>query len=359
MTNAPAPFPASRPRRLRQAPWIRELLAETRLHVTDLIWPVFVTEGGNENNFIASMPGVSRLGLESLVIQAKQAHSLGIPAIALFPQVNASRKSARGEEALNPENLVCRAIKAVKNAVPELGIITDVALDPYTTHGHDGIYENGDVANDATVEVLCQQALLQAQAGCDIVAPSDMMDGRVSAIRRTLEQHGHHNTMILSYAAKYASAMYGPFRDAVGSAPSPLGGGPGWGHPSSGGANNAPLPTSPLRMEGYLDKRTYQMNPANSAEAMREIALDVAEGADMVMVKPGIAYLDIVARASAEFNVPVLAYQVSGEYAMIQAASANGWIDGDAVMLEQLLAFKRAGAAAVLTYAAVDVAKGL
>ncbi len=319
-----------RPRRLRQAPWVRELVQETRLHPSDLILPIFITEGKNLTTPISSMPNVSRLSIDLLVARAKEAHALGIPAIAVFPQIDPSKKTARGEEALNPDNLVCRAIKAVKDAVPELGIITDVALDPYTSHGHDGIVENGDVANDATVEILASQALVQAAAGCDIVAPSDMMDGRVGAIRQALEQNGHTNTIILSYAAKYASAMYGPFRDAVGS-----------------------------NKGTYLDKRSYQMNPANAREALREIALDVAEGADMVMVKQGIAYLDIVTRAAEEFNIPVLAYQVSGEYAMIHAAAQNGWIDGNAVMLEQLLAFKRAGAAAIFTYAAVDVAKSL
>ncbi len=319
-----------RPRRLRQAPWVRELVQETRLHPSDLILPIFITEGKDLATPISSMPHVSRLSIDLLVARAKEAHSLGIPAIAVFPQIDAGKKTLRGEEALNPENLVCRAIKAVKDAVPEIGIITDVALDPYTSHGHDGLLENGDVANDATVEILASQALVQAAAGCDIVAPSDMMDGRVGAIRAALEQNGHTNTIILAYAAKYASAMYGPFRDAVGS-----------------------------NKGTYLDKRSYQMNPANAREALREIALDVAEGADMVMVKPGIAYLDIVTRASEEFNLPVLAYQVSGEYAMIHAAAANGWVDGNAVMLEQLLAFKRAGASAILTYAAVDVAKSL
>jgi len=326
-----APFPQSRPRRLRQAPWIRELVAETRLHPSDLILPVFICEGEKQDSPITSLPGVSRTSIDLLLAKAKEAHALGIPAIALFPQVDGSKKTERGEEALNKDNLICRAIKEVKNAVPELGIICDVALDPYTTHGHDGIFENGDVANDATVHILCEQALVQAAAGCDIVAPSDMMDGRIGAIRFALEHNGFSNTMILSYAAKYASAMYGPFRDAVGS------------------AGNL----------GKADKRTYQMNPANSNEAMREIALDVSEGADMVMVKPGIAYLDIVARAAEEFNLPVLAYQVSGEYAMIKAAAEKGWIDGNAVMLEQLLAFKRAGASAIFTYAATQVAKTL
>ncbi|MDX2073199.1 MAG: porphobilinogen synthase [Alphaproteobacteria bacterium] len=325
----PAPFPLTRLRRLRQAPWIRELAAETRLHPSDLILPIFVTEGENRTDPVASMPGVARLSLDLLAARAKEAQSLGIPAIALFPHVEAGKKTPLGEEALNPDNLVCRAIKTLKNAVPEIGVIADVALDPYTSHGHDGIIENGDVANDATAEILCQQALLHAEAGCDIIAPSDMMDGRIGAIRTALEVSGYTGTMILSYAAKYASAMYGPFRDGVGS-------------------------SSAL---GKADKRTYQMNPANADEAMREIAMDIAEGADMVMVKPGLPYLDVIRRAAGAFDVPVLAYQVSGEYAMIQAAAANGWVDGPAVMHEQLLALKRAGARAILTYAAVEVAK--
>lgn len=318
-------------RRLRQAPWIRELVAETRLHPSDLILPLFVQEGANAQTPIASLPGVFRHTIDKAIEQAREASKLGIPAIALFPQTDPTKKDERGSEALNPDNLICRAIKTIKDAVPELGIIADVALDPYTSHGHDGILENGDVANDATVEILCQQALIQTAAGCDVIAPSDMMDGRIRAIRNTLESHGHTNTLILSYAAKYASVTYNPFRDAVGS------------KNSLGGA----------------DKRTYQMNPANHIEAMREIALDMEEGADMVMVKPGIAYLDIVAHAASQCEVPVLAYQVSGEYAMIHAAGEKGWLDTEAVMLEHLLAFKRAGARAILSYAALDVAKKL
>jgi porphobilinogen synthase len=325
-----APYPASRPRRLRQAAWIRELVRETRLHPSDLILPMFVTEGKNSETPITSLPGVSRYSIDLLVNRAKEIKDAGIPAIALFPQTDPAKKNERGEEALNKDNLICRTLKEIKSAVPEIGIICDVALDPYTTHGHDGILNNGNVMNDETIEILAKQALLMAESGCDIVAPSDMMDGRVAKIRYALEQSGHTNTLILSYSAKYASAMYGPFRDAVGSAKS-----------------------TPL------DKRSYQMDPANADEAMKEIALDIAEGADMVMVKPGIAYLDIVARAAKEFPVPVLAYQVSGEYAMIKAAAANGWIDGNGVMLEQLLAFKRAGASAILTYAAFDVARAL
>jgi len=351
-------FPNIRLRRTRMQAWCRELVAEHRLHPSDLIWPAFVQEGTNNATPVKSMPGVFRLTLDLLVAQAKEAKSLGISAIALFPVIEEKLKSPLGDEALFENNLVCRAIRELKNAVPEIGVIADVALDPYTSHGQDGIVENGVVHNDKTVEILCKQAIVQAKAGCDIVAPSDMMDGRIGAIRAALEKEKFHDTLILSYAAKYASAFYGPFRDAVGSAPSPRGGGPGWGHDRTQ-SDNAPHLTSPLRGEGYLTKRDYQMNPANSDEAMREIALDIAEGADMVMVKPGLAYLDIVHRAAKEFQVPVFAYQVSGEYAMVKAAAQNGWLDGDAVMLESLLAMKRAGARAIFTYAALDVAKQL
>lgn len=318
-------------RRSRQNHWCRELLAECRLHPSDLILPVFIQEGSHTASPVASMPGTSRLTLDLLVEQAKRAHDAGIPAIALFPQVDEKLKSPYGDEALFTDNLVCRAIRKVKSAVPDIGIIADVALDPYTSHGHDGILENGTVDNDATVDILCRQALVQAKAGCDIIAPSDMMDGRIGAIRGALEQEGYSDTLILAYSAKYASGFYGPFRDAVGSA----------------------------KNLGKSDKRSYQMNPANGDEAMREIALDINEGADMVMVKPGISYLDIVYRAASTFDVPVFAYQVSGEYAMIQAASANGWIDGKTVMMESLLSFKRAGARAILTYAALDLANTL
>lgn len=324
-------YPAARLRRTRMQPWRRELVAEHRLHASDLIWPLFIQEGKNTATPIPSLPGVARLTLDLLVARAKEARDLGIPAIAIFPVIDPKLKSPMGDEALFPDNLVCRAIREIKSAVPEIGVIADVALDPYTTHGHDGIFEDGKILNDKTVEVLCKQAIAQAKAGCDIVAPSDMMDGRVGAIRAALEEEGFHDTIILAYAAKYASAMYGPFRDAVDSAKQ-LGGG---------------------------DKKTYQMDIRNGDEAMREIALDVAEGADMVMVKPGIAYLDIVQRAAAETNVPVLAYQVSGEYAMIKAAAEKHWIAGDAVMFEHLLAFKRAGARAILTYAARNVAERL
>jgi len=323
-------FPATRLRRTRMQGWCRDMVAETRLHVSDLIWPVFIQEGKNTATPISSMPGVSSLTLDLLVAHALHAKQLGIPAIALFPRIDPALKSPMGDEALFPNNLVCRAIKAVKESVPGIGIIADVALDPYTSHGQDGIVEDGKVINDKTVEVLCKQALAQAKAGCDIVAPSDMMDGRVGAIRQALEKEGFHDTMILAYSAKYASSFYAPFRDAVGTADTLKG-----------------------------DKKNYQMNPTNSAEALREIALDIAEGADMVMVKPGLPYLDIVRMAAENFDVPVLAYQVSGEYSMIKAAAANGWIDGDAVMMESLLAFKRAGARAILTYAALEIAEKL
>jgi porphobilinogen synthase len=311
--------------------WSRELLAENHLQASDLILPIFVQEGENKRTPIASLPGVSRITLDILVEQAKAAYEHGIRAIALFPLVPEELKSPYGDEALFEKNLVCRAIAAVKKSVPEIGVIADIALDPYTTHGQDGVQENGKIDNDLTIKQLCKQALVVANAGCDVVAPSDMMDGRIGEIRVELEKRGFTDTIILAYSAKYASSMYAPFRDAVGSA--------------------AQL--------GKAGKRSYQMDFANGDEAMREIELDIAEGADMVMVKPGIAYLDIIQRAASSFNVPVFAYQVSGEYAMIKAAAQNGWIDGDAVMLEQLLAFKRAGARAIFTYAALDVAKKL
>lgn len=324
-------FPETRLRRTRMNGWSRELLAQHRLSAADLILPVFIQEGVNIQTPVASLPDVNRVTLDILLEKAKEARDSGIRAIALFPFIEQALKSPYGDEALFEKNLVCRAIKALKNTIPDLGIIADVALDPYTTHGQDGIIEDGQIINDATIEKLCEQALVMVKAGCDIVAPSDMMDGRVGAIRQALEKDGFINTMILAYSAKYASNMYAPFRNAVGSA----------------------LPA------GTVDKCTYQMDFANSDEAVREIALDISEGADMVMVKPGIAYLDIIQRAASTFPVPVFAYQVSGEYAMIKAAAQNGWIDGDAVMLEQLIAFKRAGARAIFTYAALDVAKKL
>lgn len=327
--NATGRYPATRLRRLRQNPWLREMVREHRLHPSDLIWPVFVQEGEGQSTPVASLPGVSRHTIDALLPLAKEARSLGIPALALFPVVDPGKKSEQAEEAYNRDNLICRTVKALKDALPELGIICDVALDPYTSHGQDGLVEQGEVVNDPTVEVLCRQALCLAEAGCDIVAPSDMMDGRIGAIRAMLDEGGQQQVSILAYAAKYASAFYGPFRDAVG---------------SSGNL-------------GKADKQTYQMDPANSAEALREIALDIEEGADMVMVKPGLPYLDVVVKASDAFSLPVLAYQVSGEYAMLQAASAQGMLQYDAVLMESLLAFKRAGARAVLSYGAVDAAK--
>jgi len=349
-------YPATRLRRPRMSAWSRELVAEHRLTPSDLIWPVFIQEGKNTETPVASMPGVSRITLDILIKKTKSAAQLGIPAIALFPIVADKKKTPDGREALSKNNLVCRAIKEVKNVVPNLGIIADIALDPYTSHGQDGILENGQILNDKTVEILCEQALVQAEAGCDIVAPSDMMDGRIGAIRAALEQNGHPDTMILAYSAKYASNLYGPFRDAVGSA-------------KALGKADLPSPerstTSTARDSGQRSgfaqagKHTYQMDFRNGIEAMRELALDIEEGADMVMVKPGLAYLDIIYRAATRFQIPVFAYQVSGEYAMIKAAASNGWLDGDAVMLEQLLAFKRAGARAIFTYGAVDIAKQL
>lgn len=327
MTHTPI-----RPRRLRRTPWIRALVAETRLHASDLIWPLFVQEGEGTVTPIDGLPGVNRLAIDRLVEAAKEAVSLGIPAIALFPVTPPERKTDDGREAWNKGNLVCRAIAAVKSAVPEIGVIADVALDPYTTHGHDGVLgAEGDVANDETVEALCKQALTLARAGADIVAPSDMMDGRVGAIRSALDAQGFNHVAILSYAAKYASAFYGPFRAAVGS-------------------------KSNL---GKADKRTYQMNPANRIEAVREVALDIAEGADMLMVKPASLYLDIIADVKAASDIPVFAYHVSGEYAMVKAAAAAGMLDEQAAMLETLVAIKRAGADAILTYAARDVAQWL
>ena len=322
-------FPATRMRRLRANDFSRRLMRENQLTVNDLIYPMFVCEGNNERQAVGSMPGIERLSIDLLVAEAKQLAALGIPAIALFPVVGADKKSLLAEEAYNPDGLAQRAIKAIKDATPELGIITDVALDPYTTHGQDGIIDaSGYVLNDRTVETLCRQAEAQANAGADIVAPSDMMDGRIGAIRHTLESNGHINTCILSYAAKYASAYYGPFRDAVGSA----------GNLGSG------------------NKYNYQMDPANSDEALHECALDLAEGADMIMVKPGMPYLDIIRRVKDELAVPTYAYQVSGEYAMHCAAFQNGWLEKNAVMAESLLAFKRTGADGILTYFAKDMA---
>jgi len=315
-------------RRLRRHDWTRRLVAENSLSPADFIWPVFVIEGDNKREAISSMPGVERLSVDLLVAAAKEAAQLGIPVIALFPQTPAGLKTEDGREALNPDNLVCRAVRAIKSAVPEIGVLCDVALDPYTSHGHDGLLRDGYVQNDATVDVLVQQSLVQVKAGCDIIAPSDMMDGRIGAIRAALEKAGHHDTLLMAYAAKYASAFYGPFREAVGSAKSLTG-----------------------------DKRTYQMDPANGDEAMREVALDIAEGADMVMVKPGMPYLDLVWRVKEQFGVPTFAYQVSGEYAMLSAAFEKGWLERDRAILEALMAFKRAGASGILSYFAVEAAK--
>jgi len=317
-----ASFPALRLRRTRIAPWSRRMVAETVLTPADLIWPLFVTEGQGVEEPISTLPGVSRWSLDGIAARAKEARDLGIPCIALFPNTPQHLRTFDGREALNPDNLICRAIKAIKDAAPEIGVLTDVALDPYTEHGHDGLIdEAGYVLNDDTSAILVEQALVQADAGADIIAPSDMMDGRVGAIRAALEAGGHHNVQIMAYAAKYASAFYGPFRDAVG---------------STG------------RLKG--DKRGYQMDHANAEEALREVAMDLAEGADTVMVKPGLPYLDIIRRVKERFEVPVFAYQVSGEYAMIEAAAAAGMGDRDALAMETLLAFRRAGCSGVLTY---------
>ena len=322
-------FPAVRMRRGRSSPWMRAMLAEHRLHPSDFIWPLFICDGHSCEEPIGSLPGVSRWSVDRLATQARLAADAGIPCLALFPNTPNELRTDDAREALNPDNLICRGIKAIKDAVPEIGVLTDVALDPYTSHGHDGIVDgSGYVLNDETTEILVGQALVQAEAGADIVAPSDMMDGRVAAIRAGLEGDGFRNTAIMAYAAKYASAFYGPFREAVGS----LG-----------------------RLKG--DKKTYQMDSANRDEALREVALDLAEGADMVMVKPGLPYLDIVAAVASEFRVPTFAYQVSGEYAMIEHAAAAGAGDREALILETLLAFKRAGAAGVLTYHALDAAR--
>ena len=323
-------FPRVRMRRNRADDWSRRLVAENRLTVNDLIWPVFVREGKGERTAVASMPGADRLTVDLVVAAATEARDLGIPLIALFPATPAERKSPRGDEALNPDNLVNRAIRAIKKDVTGIGVLCDVALDPYTDHGHDGLLENDRILNDETLDVLARQAVVQAQAGCDVIAPSDMMDGRIGAIRDALDAQEFQRVRVMSYAAKYASGFYGPFRDAIGS--------------------KANL--------GKGDKRTYQMDPANSDEALREVALDLAEGADMVMVKPGMPYLDIVRRVKDAFGAPTYAYQVSGEYAMLMGAIERGWLD-ERVVLEALLAFKRAGADGILTYAALAAAKRL
>jgi len=328
MTPLAAPFPHTRPRRLRRTPWIRLMVAETRLGVEDLIWPLFIREGTGVTEPVASLPGVSRLSVDRAVEAAREAEGLGIPCLALFPYTQAADKNPEATEALNPDNLVNRATRAIKSAVPGIGVLLDVALDPYNSDGHDGFVRDGIVANDETLIALAKMAVVQAEAGADIMGPSDMMDGRVGIIRAALESNDFPDVMIMSYAAKYASSFYGPFRDAV-------------------GATGA--------LKG--DKKTYQMDSANTDEALREVAIDLAEGADMVMVKPGMPYLDICRRVKDEYAVPTFAYQVSGEYAMIEAAAANGWIDGERVMMESLMAFRRAGCDGILSYHAPRAAR--
>ena len=334
MANFPGTFgryPATRPRRNRRYEWSRRLMAENVLTPGDLIWTVFVRPGQGEAEPVPSMPGVERVSPDVLAARTREAFSLGIPALAVFPQTQPERKTPDGDEALNPDNLMCQAVRAVKDAVPEMGVVCDVALDPYTSHGQDGLVRDSYVVNDETVEILCRQALNQVAAGCDVIAPSDMMDGRIGALRKALDAAGHEKVLLLSYAAKYASVFYGPFRDAVGSSTS----------------------------LGEGDKRTYQMDPANTDEALREVALDIEEGADMVMIKPGMPYLDIVRRVKETFAMPTYVYQVSGEYAMLMAAGEKGWLDGEGAIMESLLGFKRAGADGILTYAAVRAAKTL
>ncbi len=322
-------YPTTRMRRNRSADWARRLTRESSLSSDDLIWPIFVQEGYSERTPVPSMPGVERLSIDLAVEAVGQAKALGIPAVAVFPVTPPELKTEDGKEATNADNLVCRTVRAIKERHDDIGVICDVALDPYTTHGQDGIVRKGKVINDKTVEVLCQQAFVQARAGCDVIAPSDMMDGRIGAIRKALDAEGLQDVSLLAYSAKYASAFYGPFRDAVGSA----------------------------QNLGSADKRTYQMDPANTDEALREVQLDIAEGADMVMVKPGMPYLDIVRRVKQTFGVPTFAYQVSGEYAMLRGAADQGWLDWNGVIIESLVSFKRAGADGVLTYAALDIAK--
>ena len=319
-----------RPRRNRRTDWQRRLVRENVVTADDLIWPLFLVEGERQRVEVPSMPGVHRLSVDEAVRAAVEAAEAGIPALCFFPMTDPTAKDPRGGEATNPDNLVCRALRAIKAEVPQIGLMTDAALDPYTTHGHDGVMAGEEILNDETVHLLCAQSLNQARAGCDIISPSDMMDGRVGAIRAALDGEGHEDVQIMSYAAKYASAFYGPFRDAIGTKAVLVG-----------------------------DKRTYQMDPANSDEALREVAADIEEGADMVMVKPGMPYLDIIRRVKDTFAVPTFAYQVSGEYAMIEAAARNGWIDGERAMMESLVAFKRAGCDGVLTYYALKVAKRL
>jgi len=320
----------ARPRRNRQSEWVRRMVRERVLTADDLIWPLFLVDGERKRVPVSSMPGVERISIDEAVRDAERAAKLRIPCIALFPYTDPDLRDDTGSEALNPDNLVCRAIRAIKKEVPDIGVLCDVALDPYTSHGHDGLLHNGEIVNDETVEVLVKQALVEAEAGCDIIAPSDMMDGRVGAIRRALDAAGRIDVLIMAYAAKYASAFYGPFRDAVGSSATLVG-----------------------------DKRTYQMDPANADEALREVETDIAEGADLVMVKPGMPYLDVLRQVKDAFAVPTFAYQVSGEYAMIMAAAGNGWLDGEKAMMESLIAFKRAGADGILTYFAPRAAEKL
>jgi len=328
-STPPPSFPNTRMRRNRKEPWVRNLVEENRLSTHDLIYPVFIIEGKNRREKIDSMPDVERTTIDILLKTAENALEQGIPALALFPVIDSDKKNITGKEALNSKNLICSAIRELKKTLPEMGLICDIALDPYTIHGHDGIVDvNGKVINDETISMLCKQALVQAEAGADIVAPSDMMDGRIGAIRTTLDKNGFQDTSILSYAAKYASSFYGPFRDAV---------------------------NSKNLLKG--DKKTYQMNPANSDEALREVALDIQEGADMIMVKPGLPYLDIIQRVKENFAVPTFSYQVSGEYSMMKAADKNGWLSYEQTMMESLISLKRAGSDSIFTYAALDAAR--
>tara|TARA_B110000483_G_C18157511_1_gene527981 strand:- start:163 stop:1128 length:966 start_codon:yes stop_codon:yes gene_type:complete len=315
-------------RRNRSADWLRRMVQENRLTADDLIWPIFVVEGSGKREAVLSMPGVERLSVDLLAEEVGKAQELGIPAVAVFPYTPEGLKTPDGSEALNPDNIVCRGVREIKKHVSNMGVLCDVALDPYNSDGHDGLVKDGEILNDETVEILCQQSVVQADAGCDVIAPSDMMDGRIGSIRKVLDDAGHQNVTIMAYAAKYASAFYGPFRDAVGSGGVLMG-----------------------------DKKTYQMDPGNGDEAIREVGLDIAEGADMVMVKPGLPYMDIIYRVKNEFGVPTFAYNVSGEYAMLRAAAQNGWLDYPAAMMEMLTGFRRAGADGILTYAARDAAK--
>lgn len=321
-------FPSTRMRRNRSADWLRRMVQENRLTADDLIWPIFVVEGSGKREAVLSMPGVERLSVDLLAEEVGKAQELGIPAVAVFPYTPEGLKTPDGSEALNPDNIVCRGVREIKKHVSNMGVLCDVALDPYNSDGHDGLVKDGEILNDETVEILCQQSVVQADAGCDVIAPSDMMDGRIGSIRKVLDDAGHQNVTIMAYAAKYASAFYGPFRDAVGSGGVLMG-----------------------------DKKTYQMDPGNGDEAIREVGLDIAEGADMVMVKPGLPYMDIIYRVKNEFGVPTFAYNVSGEYAMLRAAAQNGWLDYPAAMMEMLTGFRRAGADGILTYAARDAAK--